>query len=78
MNSKDKTFLEKFFVKESSILIDLENSRSFPSWAGLGGTCPINQKMTKSLPVGVPFTKYLHLSNKSLTLSLMLLEIEHE
>ena len=49
MNLKDKVFLGKFRVKESSILIDLEKDfggHSFPLSAGWGGTPPIYQQMT--------------------------------
>ena len=43
MNLKDKVFLGKFRVKESSILIGLEKDfgcHSFPLWAGWGGVLP--------------------------------------
>ena len=79
MNPKDRVFLGKCFVKESIILIGLENSgtREFSIKGGLGGPPLINKKMRKSLPKRVPSTKYLHPSHKSLTPPVMLLEIEH-
>ena len=68
MNLKDKAFLEKFRVKESNILIDLENFGAiFPLWAGWVGTPPINQQMTKSPPIRILPAKFLHPPHESLT-----------
>ena len=45
MIQKIKAFLEKFFVKESCILIGTEISEThgLPLWASFGGTSPFNQ-----------------------------------
>ena len=42
MNSKDKSFLEKFYVKESNNMISLENfgAGGFPLQLGWGDTPP--------------------------------------
>ena len=73
MNSNDQAILEKFLVKESSILIGLENFgvTVFSTTDGLGWYSPINQKMTKSPPIRVPSTTFLHPTHKSLTSPLM-------
>ena len=52
MNSKDKDFLEKFCVKESSNLIGLENF-GVTGWVGWDGI-PASKTMTKSPPIRVP------------------------
>ena len=66
MNAKDKAFLERFPIKESSILIGLENfgATVFCIIGGLGSP-PINQKMAKSPPIRVPVTKFLHPPHKN-------------
>ena len=45
MIQKIKAFLEKFFVKESCILIGTEilETHGLPLWASFGGTSPFNQ-----------------------------------
>ena len=66
MNAKDKAFLERFPIKESSILIGLENfgATVFSIIGGLG-SLRINKKMTKSPTIRVPFTKFLHPPHKN-------------
>ena len=56
MIQKIKAFLEKFFVKESCILIGTEilETHGLPLWASFGGTPPFNQKMTNSLLIRIP------------------------
>ena len=68
MNSKDKAFLNKFCVKESSILFVLENfgATGFSTMGGLGWYSPINEKMTKFPPIRVPSTKFFHFPIKPL------------
>ena len=73
MNLKDKAFLEKFCLKESSILIGLKDFGATVSHCGLVGevvppSLPINQQMTKSPPIRVLPAKFSYHAHKSLTL----------
>ena len=69
LNSKDEIFLEKFRVKESSILIGLGSlgAIGFSIIGALGWYSLINQKMTKSPLIRVPSTNFLHPPHKSFT-----------
>ena len=64
-----RSFWKNVFVNDSSILIGLENFGATVSsiMGRLGWYSPINQKMTKSSPIRVPSTKFLHPTHKSLT-----------
>ena len=68
MNSKDKTFLEKFVQKNQIIWIALEIFRlqGFPLQPGWGGTPPISQKLTKTPPIRVLPSNIDILSKKTL------------
>ena len=69
LNSKDEIILEKFRVKESSILIGLGNfgAIGFSIMGALGWYSLINQKMTKSPLIRVLSTNFLRTPHKSFT-----------
>ena len=69
MNSKNKAFLEKICVEESSNLIGLENfgatGFSIIAWFW-GGTPTVSQKVTKAPPIRGPPSDFYILPMKAL------------
>ena len=69
MNSKDKSFLEKFYVKESNNMISLENfgAGGFSITTGLGCYSPISEKGPNLYPSESSHKKILHSPQENLT-----------
>ena len=68
MNSKDKAFLNKFCVKESSILFVLENfgATGFSTMGGLGWYSPYQWKNDQISTYQSPLNQILHFPIKPL------------